>query len=104
MKQRTKIWLLFSSTLLLPTAGVYAQWANKVNAAATAGAAEINGVLDGVTSLLMALGAVGFLIGIGNAGFKYKNGDQNAFKSLQGVLIGSLVLLIGSGLAKILFF
>ena len=84
----------------------YAQssWANKVSAASTAGASAISGVMDGVTSLLMAISAVTFLIGITNAGFKYKSGDQHAFKNLQGVLMGSLIVLIGVGLAKVLFF
>jgi hypothetical protein len=52
----------------------------------------------------MAIAAVAFLIGIVNAGFKYKSGDQQAFKNLQGVLMGSLIVLIGVGLAKVLFF
>jgi hypothetical protein len=79
-------------------------WASKVSAASNAGASAISSVMDAVTSLLMAIAAVAFLIGIVNAGFKYKSGDQQAFKNLQGVLMGSLIVLIGVGLAKVLFF
>jgi Domain of unknown function (DUF4134) len=79
-------------------------WGTKVATASEAGATEISGILDGVTTLLMAISGVVFLIGITSAGFKYKQGDQQAFKNLQGVMMGSLVILIGVGLAKILFF
>jgi hypothetical protein len=86
--------------------GVIAQssWGTKVATASEAGATEISGILAGVTTLLMAISGVVFLIGITSAGFKYKQGDQQAFKNLQGVMMGSLVILIGVGLAKILFF
>lgn len=85
---------------------VFAQssWGTKVATASEAGATEISGILAGVTTLLMAISGVVFLIGITSAGFKYKQGDQQAFKNLQGVMMGSLVILIGVGLAKILFF
>ena len=79
-------------------------WGTKVATASESGATEIRGILDGVTTLLMAISGVVFLIGITSAGFKYKQGDQQAFKNLQGVMMGSLVILIGVGLAKILFF
>ena len=79
-------------------------WGTKVATASESGATEIKGILDGVTTLLMAISGVVFLIGITSAGFKYKQGDQQAFKNLQGVMMGSLVILIGVGLAKILFF
>jgi Domain of unknown function (DUF4134) len=79
-------------------------WGTKVATASEAGATQISGILDGVTTLLMAISGVVFLIGITSAGFKYKQGDQQAFKNLQGVMMGSLVILIGVGLAKILFF
>ncbi|MEA5461631.1 DUF4134 family protein [Arcicella sp. LKC2W] len=79
-------------------------WGTKVATASESGASEIQGILDGVTTLLMAISGVVFLIGITSAGFKYKQGDQQAFKNLQGVMMGSLVILIGVGLAKILFF
>lgn len=85
-------------------ANAQSSWAAKVSAASNAGATAISGVMDAVTSLLMAIAAIAFLIGIVNAGFKYKAGDQHAFKNLQGVLMGSLIVLIGVGLAKILFF
>ncbi len=103
--KRTSLSLLGFGLSMFSTA-TYAQasWANKVSAASTAGASAISGVMDGVTSLLMAIAAVTFLIGITNAGFKYKSGDQHAFKNLQGVLMGSLIVLIGVGLAKVLFF
>ena len=92
------------SLLTSVTSLAQSSWANKVSAASTAGASAISGVMDAVTSLLMAIAAVTFLIGITNAGFKYKSGDQHAFKNLQGVLMGSLIVLIGVGLAKVLFF
>ncbi len=79
-------------------------WGTKVSSASESGATEIRNVIDGVTTLLMAISGVVFLIGITSAGFKYKQGDQQAFKNLQGVMMGSLVLLIGVGLSKILFF
>jgi hypothetical protein len=79
-------------------------WGTKVATASEAGATEISGILEGVTTLLMAISGIVFLIGITSAGFKYKQGDQQAFKNLQGVMMGSLVILIGVGLAKILFF
>ena len=85
----------------------YAQaqsWGTKVATASEAGATEIKGILEGVTTLLMAISGIVFLIGITSSGFKYKQGDQQAFKNLQGVMMGSLVILIGVGLAKILFF
>ncbi|MEA5458731.1 DUF4134 family protein [Arcicella sp. LKC2W] len=93
--------LMFLSNTI---ANAQSSWAAKVSSASTAGATAISGVMDAVTSLLMAIAAVAFLIGIVNAGFKYKAGDQHAFKNLQGVLMGSLIVLIGVGLAKILFF
>lgn len=92
----------FSSSILYGQAG--SQWASKVSSASQAGASAISGIIDGITTLLMAIAGVVFLIGISNAGFKYKSGDQHAFKNLQGVLMGSLVVLIGVGLAKVLFF
>ena len=92
----------FSSSILYGQAG--SQWASKVSSASQAGASAIGGIIDGITTLLMAIAGVVFLIGITNAGFKYKSGDQHAFKNLQGVLMGSLVILIGVGLAKVLFF
>jgi hypothetical protein len=92
--------LLLSSSMLK----AQSSWASKVSSASTAGATAISGVMDAVTTLLMAIAAVAFLIGIVNAGFKYKSGDQHAFKNLQGVLMGSLIVLIGVGLAKVLFF
>jgi Domain of unknown function (DUF4134) len=79
-------------------------WGTKVATASESGATEIRSILDGVTTLLMAISGVVFLIGITSAGFKYKQGDQQAFKNLQGVMMGSLVILIGVGLSKILFF
>jgi hypothetical protein len=85
-------------------ANAQSSWGTKVATASEAGATEISGILDGVTTLLMAISGVVFLIGITSAGFKYKQGDQQAFKNLQGVMMGSLVILIGVGLAKILFF
>ena len=85
-------------------ANAQSSWAAKVSSASQAGATAISGVMDAVTSLLMAIAAIAFLIGIVNAGFKYKAGDQHAFKNLQGVLMGSLIVLIGVGLAKVLFF
>jgi hypothetical protein len=97
---------LFFLFLSLSVSQGYGQsaWASKVSAASNAGASAISSVMDAVTSLLMAIAAVAFLIGIVNAGFKYKSGDQQAFKNLQGVLMGSLIVLIGVGLAKVLFF
>ena len=94
-------------SLCLFLLGFYANaqsWGTKVATASEAGATQISGILDGVTTLLMAISGVVFLIGITSAGFKYKQGDQQAFKNLQGVMMGSLVILIGVGLAKILFF
>lgn len=79
-------------------------WGTKVASASESGATEIRSIIDGVTTLLMAISGVVFLIGITSAGFKYKQGDQQAFKNLQGVMMGSLVVLIGVGLSKILFF
>ncbi|MEA5259558.1 DUF4134 family protein [Arcicella aquatica] len=104
-KQKVKHLLL---TTLFSLYGCYIQaqsnWGTKVASASESGATEIRSVIDGVTTLLMAISGVVFLIGITSAGFKYKQGDQQAFKNLQGVLMGSLVLLIGVGLSKILFF
>ena len=97
----------FLLSLCLSFCGFFAQaqsWGTKVATASESGATEIRGILDGVTTLLMAISGVVFLIGITSAGFKYKQGDQQAFKNLQGVMMGSLVILIGVGLAKILFF
>ena len=97
----------FLLSLCLFFCGFFAQaqsWGTKVATASESGATEIRGILDGVTTLLMAISGVVFLIGITSAGFKYKQGDQQAFKNLQGVMMGSLVILIGVGLAKILFF
>jgi Domain of unknown function (DUF4134) len=94
-------------SLLLLLVGVHAKsqsWGTKVATASESGATEIRSILDGVTTLLMAISGVVFLIGITSAGFKYKQGDQQAFKNLQGVMMGSLVILIGVGLSKILFF
>lgn len=97
--------LFFTSCLSLCGFFVQAQsnWGTKVATASESGASEIQGILDGVTTLLMAISGVVFLIGITSAGFKYKQGDQQAFKNLQGVMMGSLVILTGVGLSKILF-
>jgi hypothetical protein len=97
--------IILSTCTSLLVFGVFAQsWGTKVATASEAGATQISGILDGVTTLLMAISGVVFLIGITSVGFKYKQGDQQAFKNLQGVMMGSLVILIGVGLAKILFF
>ena len=108
MKLNTFFWKRFSLALCLSLCGFLANaqssWGTKVATASESGATEIKGILDGVTTLLMAISGVVFLIGITSAGFKYKQGDQQAFKNLQGVMMGSLVILIGVGLAKILFF
>jgi hypothetical protein len=108
MKVKTAILKRITFTTCLSLYGFLLQaqsnWGTKVATASESGASEIQGILDGVTTLLMAISGVVFLIGITSAGFKYKQGDQQAFKNLQGVMMGSLVILIGVGLSKILFF
>ncbi len=97
--------IVLSFCLILFNINLNAQsWGTKVATASEAGATEISGILASITTLLMAISGVVFLIGITSTGFKYKQGDQQAFKNLQGVMMGSLVILIGVGLAKILFF
>lgn len=82
----------------------YAQWDQKFKTTMDSGVTSINGLVETILKFLMAISAMIFIVGIGNAAFKYWSGDREAFKSISALFYGMLVIFIGTTLVKILFF